>query len=204
MKKVLIIVEGPSDRAFVKAFIQDRFGAALDEDSVIVADPKGKDGGWTQLSGVLEQGQRYAQKDCVLVVFDTDAPSKDRGGYEARRAAIEEMLKKVPATITADVFLFPDNARDGDLETLLEEIVKHPELLDCWRGYETCVNGKRYHVPSRKSKIHEYAAAVAGPDVWKDQGYNKSFVNPDVWDFGSEALKPLKDFLVKHLKEENE
>jgi len=193
MKPFHIFVEGPTDEAFVKEALR-RLGLAGEH-----ADRITRFNGWTGLSAPLVQ-KRLDDGDTVLIIFDADDPTKEAGGFRDRMAVLCEKLG-AELFKCVHVFLFPDNGSDGDLETVLVGLVhsRHKAIIDeCWTGYERCLTSKGYNSPSSKSKMHEYAAAI-DPDVWKDQGFNKTFAKDTVWDWSSSALEPLKSFLREKL-----
>lgn len=57
--------------------------------------------------------------------------------------------------------------------------------------------------PSEKSKIYGYLEALVGTtksekERIKDQ--NRDFTVPEHWDLNANAIQPLKEFLMAHLK----
>jgi len=173
MKPFHIFVEGPTDAAFVKVALR-RFVPDTEIDDRITPLK-----GWTSLSVPVVQ-KRLDDGDVVLIVFDADDSNKE-GGCTARLAALEAKLGP-DLFAKVHVFLLPDNQSDGDLETLLEKMVRddHLAIVDCcWRGYADCLTTKNYLAPTKKSKMREYAAAI-DPDVWEDQGFVKTFAKDAV------------------------
>jgi len=196
MKPCCIFVEGTADKAFVNAALGCLGIGTIADVQIQIC------GGWTKLARPTVKRQ-LDNGNVVVIIFDADDDQKDgeHGGHARRLSAIcetlgEELFRDV------HVFLFPDNQSDGDLERLLEKMVRveHRSVIgECWSGYEQCLARKqKYNLPSSKSKMHEYAAAI-DPDVWKDQGFNKTFAKDAVWDWSSSALEPLKSFLKKKL-----
>jgi hypothetical protein len=122
--------------------------------------------------------------------------------------------KDVPATTGAlvpseNLFLWPDDRSNGDLENLLEKIInpEHEAIFKCWAAYETCLkaeSGKNYTTPARKTKVYAYLEALLGTTKnEKDQikERKRNYTNPNHWNLDPEqpALKPLYDFLKHHL-----
>lgn len=72
----------------------------------------------------------------------------------------KEILSKTQQKITEEqIFLFPNNQDDGDLETLLLEIAKHDEFLKCFERYLECLKSKEHHGPIkniRKNMLYAY------------------------------------------------
>ena len=89
-------------------------------------------------------------------LFDADAPTTlfgdpcNFGGHAARLAKLRELCAK--ASPQPDIFLFPDNQRDGTLEALLLNLIpeiRRREFIDgCWGAYCNCVktHGKKTRI----------------------------------------------------------
>ncbi|GAA7706901.1 hypothetical protein HpBT0302_10770 [Helicobacter pylori] len=131
-KEILIFVEGPSDKVFLEVYLY--FLGNFLTKNFKVQNIKGKD----NLSKRLLEIEKY---DKTLIIFDAD---KD---YESNK---KEILSKTQQKITEEqIFLFPNNQDDGDLETLLLEIAKHDEFLKCFEGYLECIKSKEHYKPIR-------------------------------------------------------
>ncbi|WQT25306.1 hypothetical protein E5A82_01885 [Helicobacter pylori] len=141
-KEILIFVEGPSDKVFLEAYLY--FLEDIPIKNFKVKDVTGKD----NLSKRLLEIEKY---DKTLIIFDAD---KD---YESNK---KEILSKTQQKITEEqIFLFPNNQDDGDLETLLLEIAKHDEFLKCFEGYLECIKSKEHYKPIkniRKNMLYAY------------------------------------------------
>lgn len=153
-KEILIFVEGPSDRFFLEVYLlylyfQERFPIK----NFKVQNVDGKD----NLSKRLLEIEKY---DKTLIIFDAD---KD---YESNKKEILKVVSKTKQTISEEqIFLFPNNQDDGDLETLLLEIAKHKEFINCFEGYLDCINIKKTeHCKPikniRKNKLYAYLEAL--------------------------------------------
>lgn len=203
-KEILIFVEGPSDKVFLEAYLY--FLEDLPIKNFKVKDVTGKD----NLSKRLLEIEKY---DKTLIIFDAD---KD---YESNK---KEILSKTQQKITEEqIFLFPNNQDDGDLETLLLEIAKHDEFLKCFEGYLECIKSKEHYKPIKdigKSKWYAYLEVFELQNFFKDKRNKNDKKNEEkiiiddkskirkeykeeyeklkeVIDFNSKSLIPLKDFL---------
>lgn len=130
---------------------------------------------------------------------------------------IEERFKEVELSKSFmkedfSVFLLPNNQKNGDLETLLENIANpiNKEIFECWNNYENCLEGKEnpanpgktFTLPARKTKIYAYLEALLGSSKkYKEliKEPNRDYTNPNHWDLNHAYLEPLKTFLTKHL-----
>lgn len=166
-------------------------------------------GGWTNLSKVDNLFKENTDSGGLnLVIFDADSEDND-GGFEVRR---EELLaKKAELNIEFELFLFPNNNQNGDLELLLEKILheNHEVLLTCFEEYENCISNPKdedgnsiYKAPIRKSKIYSCIDAIPKSKKQREEFHkgNWFFGNNEIWNFENPYLNPLFEFLDEHLK----
>ncbi|MGL2434438.1 DUF3226 domain-containing protein [Helicobacter pylori] len=212
-KEILIFVEGPSDKVFLEVYLY--FLEDLPIKNFKVKDIKGKD----NLSKRLLEIEKY---DKTLIIFDAD---KD---YESNKKEILKVVsnmkqtKQTEQTISEEqIFLFPNNQDDGDLETLLLEIAKHDEFLKCFEGYLECIKSKEHYKPIkniRKNMLYAYLEVFELQKFFQykwdtnnkkneenividDEGkikekYKEEYEKlKEAIDFSSNSLIPLKDFL---------
>ncbi|MCQ2851362.1 hypothetical protein JT260_02415 [Helicobacter pylori] len=194
-KEILIFIEGPSDKVFLEVYLY--FLEDLPIKNFKVRSTNGKD---NLSSKLLLETEKYAK---TLIIFDADK------NYESNK---KEILSKTQQKITEEqIFLFPNNQDDGDLETLLLEIAKHDDFLKCFEGYLECIKSKEHYKPIkniRKSKWYAYLEALGLENLTKtnigvfdDKGkikekYKEEYEKlKEVIDFNSNSLIPLKDFL---------
>ncbi|MUU28373.1 hypothetical protein F7203_00385 [Helicobacter pylori] len=196
-KEILIFVEGPSDKVFLEVYLY--FLEDFPIKNFKVKDVKGKD----NLSKRLLEIEKY---DKTLIIFDAN---KD---YESNKKEILTVVSKRKQTISEEqIFLFPNNQDDGDLETLLLKIAKHDEFLKCFEGYLECIKNKEHHEPIkniRKNMLYAYLEALGLENLTKtnigvfdDKGkikekYKEEYEKlKEVIDFNSKSLISLKNFL---------
>ncbi|MGN8416982.1 DUF3226 domain-containing protein [Helicobacter pylori] len=196
-KEILIFVEGPSDKVFLEVYLY--FLEDFPIKNFKVQNIKGKD----NLSKRLLEIEKY---DKTLIIFDAN---KD---YESNKKEILTVVSKRKQTISEEqIFLFPNNQDDGDLETLLLEIAKHDEFLKCFEGYLECIKSKEHYKPIkniRKNMLYAYLEALGLENLTKtnigvfdDKGKIKEKHKEEyeklkeVIDFNSNSLIPFKNFL---------
>ncbi|MGN8375676.1 DUF3226 domain-containing protein [Helicobacter pylori] len=205
-KEILIFVEGPSDKVFLEVYLY--FLEDFPIKNFKVKDVKGKD----NLSKRLLEIEKY---DKTLIIFDAN---KD---YESNKKEILTVVSKRKQTISEEqIFLFPNNQDDGDLETLLLEIAKHDEFLKCFESYLECIKSKEHHEPIkniRKNMLYAYLEVFELQKFFQykwdtnnkkqekclidDKGKIKEKHKEEyeklkeVIDFNSKSLIPLKNFL---------
>ncbi|GAA8602991.1 hypothetical protein KYTH63_08950 [Helicobacter pylori] len=210
-KEILIFVEGPSDKVFLEVYLY--FLEDLPIKNFKVKDVKGKD----NLSKRLLEIEKY---DKTLIIFDAD-------NYKSNKKEILTVVSKTKQTISEEqIFLFPNNQDDGDLETLLLKIAKHDEFLKCFEGYLECIKSKEHYKPIkniRKNMLYAYLELFELEKFFQykwdtnnkkneekiiidDKGKIKEEHKEEyeklkeVIDFNSNSLIPLKDFLGQFAK----
>ncbi|GAA7258965.1 DUF3226 domain-containing protein [Helicobacter pylori] len=213
-KETLIFVEGPSDRLFLGVYLfylyfQEKFPIK----NFKVQNVDGKN----NLSKRLLEIEKY---DKTLIIFDADK------NYESRKKDILKVVSKTKQTISEEqIFLFPNNQDDGDLEDLLLEIANHKEFINCFESYLDCIKKKEHYKPIKntgKNMLYAYLEVLGlekffqytwdtekknnekkliiddkdgGEIEIKDQ-YKKDYKKlTEVIDFDSKSLNPLKNFL---------
>ena len=78
-----------------------------------------------------------------LVVFDADS-GNNNGGFEKRHEYL--LSKRRELGLDFELFLWPDNRSDGDVEALMESIARkdlYPEFFDCFGKYECCISRRK-------------------------------------------------------------
>lgn len=196
-KEILIFVEGPSDKVFLEVYLY--FLEDIPIKNFKVQNIKGKD----NLSKRLLEIEKY---DKTLIIFDAD---KD---YESNKKEILKVVSKTKQTISEEqIFLFPNNQDDGDLETLLLEIAKYDEFLKCFEGYLECIKNKEHYKPIkniRKNMLYAYLEVFGLENLTKTDGKDKIKEKhkeeyeklKEVIDFSLNSLIPLKNFLERFVE----
>ncbi len=211
-KEILIFVEGPSDKVFLEVYLY--FLEDLPIKNFKVQNIKGKD----NLSKRLLEIEKY---DKTLIIFDADK------NYESNKKEILKVVSKTKQTILEEqIFLFPNNQDDGDLETLLLKIAKHEEFINCFESYLDCIEKKEHYKPIkdiRKNMLYAYLEVFGLEKFFQykwDTNNKKNEENiiiddkgkikekhkeeyeklKEVIDFNSKSLIPLKNFLERFVE----
>ncbi len=218
-KKTLIYTEGKSDKNFLSWCLdvwEDE--AHFDQAHFDIIHVEGKDklfsdGFRKRIENILKnEHQAYRQ---VCIIFDADIKKENQesdAGFDNKLKYIREKFKEKGIDFPKEqIFLFPNNLDDGDLETLLLKIAKHDEFLKCFEGYLECIKSKEHYKPIkniRKSKWYAYLEAFGLENLTKiDIFDNESKIKnkheenyrrlKEVIDFNSKSLVPLKNFLER-------
>ncbi len=216
-KKTLIYTEGKSDKNFLSWCLDVwKNEAHFDIIHVEGKDKLFSDEFRKRIENILKiEHQAYRQ---VCIIFDADIKKENQesdAGFDNKLKYIREKFKEKGIDFPKEqIFLFPNNQDDGDLETLLLKIAKHDEFLKCFEGYLECIKSKEHYKPIkniRKSKWYAYLEAFGLENLTKiDIFDNESKIKnkheenyrrlKEVIDFNSKSLVPLKNFLGQFAK----
>ncbi|WQW29833.1 hypothetical protein KVM37_01835 [Helicobacter pylori] len=227
-KKTLIYTEGKSDKNFLSWCLnvwknEDHFDR--DHFDIIYVEGKNKlfsDEFCKRIENILNnKDQAYKQ---VCIIFDADKKeSQERdAGFDNKLKYIREEFKEKGIDFPREqIFLFPNNQDDGDLEILLSEIANHKEFINCFESYLDCIKKKEHYKPIkniRKNMLYAYLELFELEKFFQykwdtnnkkneekiiidDKGKIKEEHKEEyeklkeVIDFNSNSLIPLKDFL---------
>ena len=175
-----LFVEGPSDKAFVSWLLR-----RMNLPNVRVAE---MGGGVSRLQHVANEILK-SHNDGRRIALLLDADSN----VQHRRDELTNEIDRLNLPIER-TFLLPDDAGEGDLETLLEGMAPtaHKEVYLCFSEYEACLRGlnREYRTPNRKARVYAYCEAV-GAKTGPDRNYDEAMH----WDPDAPELEPLREFL---------
>ncbi|MGL2393589.1 DUF3226 domain-containing protein [Helicobacter pylori] len=222
-KKTLIYTEGKSDKNFLSWCLDVwEYQAHFDIFHVEGKDKLFSDEFCKRIENILKnKNQEYRQ---VCIIFDADIKKENQesdAGFNNKLKHIREKFKEKGTDFPKEqIFLFPNNQDDGNLETLLLEIAKHDEFLKCFESYLECIKSKEHHEPIkniRKNMLYAYLEVFELQkffqykwdtnnkkqekclidDKGKIKEKNKEEYEKlkEVIDFNSKSLIPLKNFL---------
>ncbi len=210
-KKILIYTEGKSDRNFLGWYLS--FLKYKDHFDIFDIEGKDKlisDEFLEKIDKILKNKHQTYKQVCIIFDADKKESQESDAGFDNKLKHICKELKEKGIDFSREqIFLFPNNQDDGDLETLLLEIAKHDEFLKCFEGYLECIKSKEHYKPIkniRKTKWYAYLEALGLENLTKidifdneskiknkhEENYRKL---KEMVDFNSESLIPLKIFL---------
>lgn len=188
---MLIVVEGKNDEEFLRQYIlYKKINISFE---IIQNDGNGLNNATiTQIQKGLDDGKK------VYIIFDADK------SYDESLKQIKKKLKKQlgDSADTIDIFLFPNNKDDGELETLLLKIAKQKEIVKCFECYLHCIEVKD---KTARTNIEKHASIFAYKDAVGLRKHIEKIKNTletneifsRYFDFDSPKLEPLREFLCK-------
>ena len=191
---MFIVVEGKSDEEFLRQYIlyndfnvefnfKQNGSNSLNNDTI------------TQIQKELDNKKR------ICIIFDTDKSHINT--LNRIKNELVNLANKV------DIFLFPNNKDKGELETLLLDIARQPQFVECFDNYVKCVESKDISAADnihKKSKMFAYREASGLEKFLKKLKDNdkipRNFLENNkifnqYFDFDSPRLEPLRNFLCK-------
>lgn len=189
--KVQFFVEGKAD----KKFLEDMLLLYWGDNSF--AEVKSA-GGITELFKSPAAYKSNSHKGGINLVF-ADADTNFATQFETLIANKSDDLK-------FELFLFPDNKGNGNLETLLEQLInpKHESIFKCFKAYQDCLkaSNQNYRVPALKTKIYSYVDTLVPlnqEELAKE--LNRNYLNTEHWHIeNNPAIEPLRQFLVNTIQ----
>lgn len=224
MIDLVIFVEDKNDVSFLRDFLllnycnsdctqskyitEKEYEITTEGKRVLIADTnKGnteqdKTGGWAKLKGQINSNffdklQRENQNIKFLTLFDADEDKTDN--ITKKETDIENWL--IGKKFTIERFYLPFNNNEShNLEQLLE-LSFNETISECWESFIKCIvnddNKNAIEPNSKKGKIIIYK------DIYSKLKNTKNEYLSEMWNLDVNTnvhLKPLKQFLDKHLK----
>lgn len=179
-----IFVEGESDRIFLNLYL--RYLNINKQTEIVVVD--GKD-------NIIHKNEIEKIEDKFLVIFDAD------NGFETARNNIKKQISQINSNAQYEIFLFPNDKDNGNLETLYAKIATNAKFIECFEKYKGCIEKYKDCIGKKnlsdKSKLFAYLEACnlsTKIDKIKSDQLKQAF------DFGHNYINPLKEFLLNNLR----
>lgn len=162
-------------------------------------------GGWQKIHEIAPKIREYQDaEDVVVLIFDAD-DAANGGGFAPRETALKKMLED-EELVGVNLFLFPDNASNGDFESLAVSCATSTRqgVFTCFNAYEACVTKlttatETFKTPLRKSRFFAYFECIDESERSKEKARKTKkyfFDNSKYWDLKSPNLNALRDFLI--------
>ncbi len=217
-KKILIYTEGKHDKNFLSWCLdvwknEDHFDQAhFDIIYIEGKDQLFSDEFCKRIKNILKNKNQEYRQACIIFDADKKENQESDAGFDNKLKYIRENLKKEGIDFPREqIFLFPNNQDDGDLEDLLLKIANHKEFINCFESYLDCIKKQEHYKPIkkiRKNMLYAYLEALGLEDLIKKnifdtEGKVKNKYEEDyerlkkAIEFESDILIPLKNFLER-------
>ena len=191
-QKYLILVEGIADECFLKDYIIHYYNNT--NKNIEIKRNNGKNFNETL---ILDIKKYIDDNHKLIVIFDADND-------------IQNSIDNIKNNLTnhnvndEDIFLFPNNKDNGNLENILINIAVRKEIMNCFDNYIKCIESlENTNTPINKSKVYAYLESIKGYDKKKIKEENRDYNNNKIWNIDSDYLIPLKNFLDKYFINNN-
>ncbi|GAA9609000.1 hypothetical protein HpHA76_05670 [Helicobacter pylori] len=175
-KKILIYTEGKSDRNFLGWYLN--FLKYKDHFDIFDIEGKDKlisDEFLEKIDKILKNKHQTYKQVCIIFDADKKESQESDAGFDNKLEHICEKFKEKGINFPREqIFLFPNNQDDGDLETLLLKIANHKEFINCFESYLDCIKKKEHYKPSkniRKNMLYAYLEALGLEDPYTKKKY---------------------------------
>jgi hypothetical protein len=197
MKEVKIFVEGSSDKNFLIGLFKN---IPIEvNDVVLTIEPLGgKDDANFKLKFPIFLTKEMDGINLVIIDSDDNAIAE-------RKDHINQLLNS--QNLEAQIFFFPNNADQGELENLLLKIIpeKFYSYWNCFETFDDCVNAtKTNNSPSIKDKLHIYCCSLLNDDEVDQRKFlvypsSPNFMDRRFFNLDSNELFPLMRFLRNNI-----
>ena len=184
MRNFKIFTESEADIKFLSDYILEHFNTQLSRDTFYVLSS------WSGYKNAVNELTENSDNGYdTILILDAD------NDFQTRQSQV--LNDFVRYKIPVQLFLFPNNVSNGNVENMLCQIAVKQDILKCFDTYEACIKG--YEAPVVKSKIFAYLDALLPEknkkgnrrDLIKEP--NRNYRNADHWDLHHPYLQPLKD-----------
>ncbi len=192
----LLLVEGKDEEAFFKILLERKRINGIDIMS---------SGGNRQLQTLfpgIKKAPGFDELSSLAIIHDADMDA--RQAFQSIRSVLKNNDMKSPDKISSfvsgsprvGVFIIPDGKNTGKLESLCLSTVKSGGIIKCIDSFMACIkqnsNNSGYNSPKdmHKARCRAFLSAME-----KDTPSLGVAAQKGYWDFDSEKLNPLLDFL---------
>jgi len=194
--KKLLLVEGKDEEVFFETFLKIK---KIDGIQII---PSGGKHQFQKLLPIIKKAPGFDEISSLAVIQDADMDADK--AFQGICSVLNNNDVKSPdeiASFVSDsprvgVFIIPDGKNEGKLESLCLSTVKSEGIIECIDSFMTCIeknpNSNGYNFPKdiHKARCRAFLSAME-----KDTSSLGIAAKKGYWDFDSEKLNPLLNFL---------
>ena len=191
-QKYLILVEGIADKKFLEDYIKHNYNNFNENIKIEI-----NNGNSFNEKKIINIKKYIDDNHKLILIFDADND-------------IQNSIANIKYNLTnynlndEDIFLFPNNKDNGNLENILINIAVRKEIMDCFDNYIKCIESlENTDTPINKSKVYAYLDTIKGYNKKKIKEENRDYNDNKIWNIDSDYLIPLKIFLDKYFINNN-
>ncbi|MEI0604731.1 DUF3226 domain-containing protein [Brachyspira alvinipulli] len=193
-KKYFILVEGKADKKFLEDYIKHNYNNFNENIKIEI-----NNGNSFNEKKIINIKKYIDDNHKLIVIFDADND-------------IQNSIDNIKNNLTnynlhdEDIFLFPNNKDNGNLENILINIAVRKEIMYCFDNYTKCIESlNNTNTPVNKSKVYAYLESIIvynenEKEIKEDK---RDYTNNEIWNIDSDYLIPLKTFLDKYFINNN-
>ncbi len=193
----LLLVEGRDEVNLFDPLLKHSLGTTGKRDIQII-DAGGKHRFRNNLAAIAAAARVPPPLRAIGAVRDAD--DNARSAFQSICYALRDAGYEPPSAHGAvsdgnprvGVFILPDGAGTGAVETLCRQSVTGDKASRCVEAFIDCLKERRVLCPRNEDKTFAHAYLAAGKDPVARVGEG---ARQGVWDFGSEAFAEMSDFL---------
>ena len=191
----LLLVEGKDEEIFFEIFLKRK-----NIDGIQIISSGGKHQFQT-LFPRIKKTPGFDEINSLAVIHDADMNAYN--AFQSVCSVLSNNDVKKPdkvasftsGSLRVGVFIIPDGKNEGKLESLCLSTVKSESIIKCIDSFITCIknlNSSDYNFPKdiHKARCRAFLSAME-----KDTPSLGVAAKKDYWDFDSEKLNPLLNFL---------
>ena len=192
----LLLVEGKDEEVFFKVFLEKK-----NIKDIQIRSSGGKQQ-FQKLFPAIKKASGFDKVISLAIIHDADTDAER--AFQSICSVLKNNGMETPDRISSfvsnspkiGVFIIPDGKNEGKLESLCLSTVKSEDLIECIDSFMKCIEknlkDSDYKIPKNihKAKCRAFLSAMEADTpslgIAAEKGY---------WNFDSEKLKPLLDFL---------
>ncbi|ACN84717.1 DUF3226 domain-containing protein [Brachyspira hyodysenteriae] len=186
-QKYLILVEGKADKKFLEDYIKHNYNNFNENIKIEI-----NNGNSFNEKKIIHIKKYIDDNHKLIVIFDADND-------------IQNSIDNIKNNLTnynlhdEDIFLFPNNKDNGNLENILINIAVRKEIMNCFDNYTKCIEALNdTNIPVNKSKVYAYLESIKVDNKKEIKEDKRDYTNNEIWNIDSDYLIPLKIFFDKH------
>ncbi|MDA0024339.1 DUF3226 domain-containing protein [Brachyspira hyodysenteriae] len=148
-QKYLILVEGKADKKFLEDYIKHNYNNFNENIKIEI-----NNGNSFNEKKIIHIKKYIDDNHKLIVIFDADND-------------IQNSIDNIKNNLTnynlhdEDIFLFPNNKDNGNLENILINIAVRKEIMNCFDNYTKCIEALNdTNIPVNKSKVYAYLESI--------------------------------------------